>query len=76
MPDFQEFWRFLGDLAESAARCNCREGTCGPPFCVIRKCAPGKGVEVCPLCADYPSYCDIRCHPYDIPAKVGWRPGH
>ena len=54
MPDFEEFWRFLERLAASASRCSCREGTCGPPFCTIRKCAPEKGVDVCPFCDEYP----------------------
>lgn len=54
IPDFEKFWRFLNDLATSEDRCSCREGTCGPPFCTIRKCAPQKGVEVCPLCDEYP----------------------
>ena len=55
-PGFNEFWSFLGDLAGSEPRCSCRGGACGPPFCGIRKCAPAKGVEVCPFCAEYP--CD------------------
>jgi hypothetical protein len=50
LPDFEEFWRFLGKLAESEAQCSCREGTCGPSFCSIRKCAPEKGIEVGPFC--------------------------
>jgi len=54
MPDFQEFWHFLNGLATSEDRCSCREGTCGPPFCTIRKCAPEKGVNVCPFCDEYP----------------------
>jgi len=54
LPDFQEFWRFLGRLAKNDSRASCREGTCGPPFCTIRKCAPEKGVEVCPFCDEYP----------------------
>jgi hypothetical protein len=34
--------------------CSCRSGKCGPPFCGIRKCAQGKGTEVCPFCDEYP----------------------
>lgn len=56
MPGFAEFWTFLGDLAESAGRCSCRAGTCGPGFCAIRRCARERGVEVCVFCDDYP--CD------------------
>jgi Protein of unknown function (DUF3795) len=55
MSDFNEFWRFLEGLT-TEERCSCRAGTCGPPFCTIRKCAPSKGVEVCPFCDEYP--CD------------------
>jgi hypothetical protein len=54
MPDFEGFWRFLDELAESESRCSCREGTCGPPFCTIRKCISEKGVDVCPFCDEYP----------------------
>jgi hypothetical protein len=51
---FTEFWRFLGELTENDERCSCRERTCGPPFCTIRKCAPERGVDACPFCPDYP----------------------
>lgn len=54
VPGYREFWKFLGSLAESEENCSCRDGTCGPPFCTIRKCAPERGVEVCPFCEDYP----------------------
>lgn len=54
IPKFREFWSFLNGLAESESRCSCRGGQCGPPFCGIRKCAPQKGVDVCPFCDDYP----------------------
>ncbi len=56
IPGFKEFWLFLNRLAESESRCSCRDGTCGPPFCGIRKCIQQKGVEICPFCADYPCY--------------------
>ncbi len=54
LPGFNEFWSFLGDLAESESRCSCRGGKCGPPFCQIRKCASARSVEVCVFCGDYP----------------------
>ncbi len=54
VPRFGEFWEFLGGLADSAATAGCRAGTCGPPFCTIRKCAPEKGVDACPFCDEYP----------------------
>jgi hypothetical protein len=56
IPGFNEFWSFLGRLIDGEAQCSCRGGTCGPPFCGIRKCAREKGVEVCPFCDEYP--CD------------------
>jgi hypothetical protein len=56
VPGFPEFWSYLLKLSESAETCSCREGACGPPFCTIRKCAPERGVGVCPFCQDYP--CD------------------
>ncbi len=52
--NFSAFWKFLNGLGESEARCSCRVGECGPPFCGIRKCAREKKVEVCPDCAEYP----------------------
>lgn len=51
---FEEFWQFLNWLVESEARCSCREGKCGPPFCGIRKCARDRGIDVCPFCKEYP----------------------
>ena len=54
MPGFPEFWKFLTDLADSAGRCSCREGRCGPPFCGIRKCALSRGIDVCSFCEEYP----------------------
>jgi hypothetical protein len=53
-PRFKDFWAFLNWLGESEGSCNCRAGKCGPPFCGIRKCAEGRGVETCPLCDEYP----------------------
>lgn len=54
IPGFNEFWNFLSELAESEAKCSCRENTCGPPFCGIRKCASKKDVDVCVFCIEYP----------------------
>lgn len=54
LPHFGEFWSFLNDLADSESRCSCRAVKCGPPFCTIRKCAPNKGIDVCPFCNEYP----------------------
>ena len=56
IPGFKEFWSFLKGLAEAESRCSCREGTCGPPFCGIRKCARKKGIEICTFCGDYPCH--------------------
>ncbi len=53
---FGTFWEYLNWLVASEARCSCREGTCGPPFCAVRKCAQHKDVDVCPFCEEYP--CD------------------
>jgi len=53
---FGEFWGFLNRLVDSETKCSCREGTCGPPFCDIRKCAQEKGVETCPFCGEYPCH--------------------
>lgn len=53
-PEFKEFWSFLNGLVESKSRCSCRGGTCGPPFCGIRKYAQQKGIEMCPFCDEYP----------------------
>lgn len=54
LPHFVEFWSFLNDMADSEARCSCREGKCEPPFCGIRKCAQEKSINVCPFCEEYP----------------------
>jgi hypothetical protein len=54
MPGFNEFWKFLGDLMEMQSKCSCRENTCGPPFCGIRKCAEKKDIDVCVFCEEYP----------------------
>ncbi|MGQ9707353.1 MAG: DUF3795 domain-containing protein [bacterium] len=49
---FKEFWRFLNGLVKETCPGCRQEG--GPPFCGIRKCAQGKGVEVCVFCPDWP----------------------
>lgn len=56
IPRFQEFWEFLNRLVDSEANCSCRDGTCGYPFCGIRKCAQEKSIDVCPFCDDYPCH--------------------
>ncbi|MFB3786030.1 MAG: DUF3795 domain-containing protein [bacterium] len=54
IPGFREFWIFLTDLSDPDKGCpGCRQGG-GPDFCEIRKCARRRGIELCPLCADYP----------------------
>ncbi len=54
IPGFQEFWAFLTRLSTPEGGCaGCRQGG-GPPFCAIRRCAQARGVEVCPLCSEYP----------------------
>lgn len=56
MPGFSEFWQFLTDLGDPDQACpGCRQGA-GPPFCGIRKCASGKGIDVCPECDEYPCH--------------------
>jgi len=48
---FPTFWKFLDSLVKMD--CTCRTGG-GPPDCKIRICAKEKGVDACPLCAEYP----------------------
>jgi len=55
-PGFDGFWSFLNDLADSASRCTCRDGQCGPPFCGIRKCAQKRAIDVCAFCDEYPCH--------------------
>ena len=54
IPGFTEFWEFLDRLVESESKRSCREGTCGAPFCTIRKCAREKNIDICISCEDYP----------------------
>lgn len=55
-PDFAEFWRYLGSLCDPEQACpGCRQGA-GPPFCGIRNCALGRGVDVCSECLEYPCH--------------------
>jgi hypothetical protein len=56
VPKFDQFWQFLCGLAESESQGSCRGGKCGPPFCGIRKCAQKRGIDICPLCEDYPCH--------------------
>ena len=54
IPGFEEFWRFLKALCEPEKSCpGCRQGG-GPPFCSIRTCARGRGVDICVECEEYP----------------------
>ena len=54
IPGFDEFWRFLASLCHPDEACpGCRQGA-GPPFCGIRKCALGRGIDVCVQCREYP----------------------
>ena len=48
---FPAFRDFLEDLVKSD--CTCRTGG-GSPDCKIRTCAKERGVDVCPLCPEYP----------------------
>lgn len=50
-----EVRRFLDQTARADDGRRCRGGKCNPR-CAIRKCASRKGVDVCPLCGEYP--CD------------------
>jgi hypothetical protein len=54
IPGFKPFWEFLSGLAKGGPGGTCREGTCGAPFCAIRKCARGKKIDICVECAEYP----------------------
>lgn len=56
LPGGDEFWSFLGSVAEGGACDSCREGA-GNPGCAVRACAQKRGVELCALCGDYP--CDL-----------------
>jgi len=61
MPDFNAFWQWLNKLSGEGCP-GCRRGG-GPPFCGIRKCARQKGVDICPLCEEFP------CHRIEALAK-------
>jgi hypothetical protein len=63
IPGFAGFWDFLGRLAAPDDRPGCRAGTCGAPFCGIRRCARKNGIDVCPFCSQYP------CHRIEAVAK-------
>ena len=47
-------WKFVADLTDVKVPKRCRDETCGSKTCGMRRCAKDKGVEVCPLCGDYP----------------------
>jgi hypothetical protein len=53
-PNFEAFWALLSDLADLDKACpGCRAGG-GDPGCAIRACARERGVELCPLCDEFP----------------------
>ncbi|MBN2383489.1 DUF3795 domain-containing protein [bacterium] len=54
IPEFKSFWSGLEKLAGFETDCPDCRGGCGDPGCTIRKCATERGVELCPLCPDYP----------------------
>ena len=56
IPGFKDFWKFLNGLIESESTGSCREGTCGPPFCSIRKCVREKNIDTCISCEEYPCW--------------------
>jgi len=54
LPGFDGFWSFLTRLCDPDKACpGCRQDG-GPPFCTIRKCARGRGIDVCVFCSEYP----------------------
>ena len=54
IPGFKEFWKYLNGIVASESISSCREGTCGAPFCTIRKCAQEKNIDMCISCDEYP----------------------
>jgi hypothetical protein len=54
IPGFEEFWTFLNKIIDESSKCYCKKDNCGPPFCGVRKCAKGKGIEICVECDEYP----------------------
>ncbi|MCL2149044.1 MAG: DUF3795 domain-containing protein [Methanomassiliicoccaceae archaeon] len=53
IPGGDGFWPFLRHMAEVGICISCREGG-GDPECAIRKCAVGRGVDMCAFCESYP----------------------
>ena len=52
---FRSFWRLAGAAPEQlACTGNCRDNSCGPPGCEIRKCAQAKTLDQCMECEAYP----------------------
>jgi len=54
VPGFGAFWEGLGKMIAFGENCPGCRGGCGDPDCGIRKCAVERGVELCPLCAEFP----------------------
>jgi hypothetical protein len=53
---FNDFWKYLRELAEQdKTNPGCRGG-CGDPNCKVRICAREKNMEICVYCDEYP--CD------------------
>lgn len=48
---YPECYDVLGLMVKFRCKKGCRNGG-GPPFCTIRKCCTGKGIEGCWECAD------------------------
>lgn len=53
MPNYKEFWAFLGTLIDAEGCPGCRQDG-GSPGCAMRACARERKLEACPLCAEYP----------------------
>jgi len=53
-------WKFIQDMGTVTKVKRCRDGTCGSKTCGMKKCAKERGVELCPLCDDYP--CEMIQH--------------
>jgi hypothetical protein len=54
MKDFKSFWQTLNKFASLEEEWPDCRGGCGDPGCRIRKCAEKRGIELCPLCEEYP----------------------
>ena len=51
---FNDFWKYLGQLTVLDKDCPLCRGGCGDPECRIRICAREKRQEICVYCEDYP----------------------